>query len=193
METKATVDMQAVHATGFGNVAFDGGVIAATNRSHLFLDSVNFANNVAEYGGAIDVFNAYDLVIKQSMFYNNSAIYGGAVRVLYSEGTITNSLFELNTASSNGGALRTWDSKITVDSSNFLLNKAGQGGAIFACCQEGHVTISKSTFAQNAATSFGDGIYCAAYHRDAVHLVLGTDNIITEEQIYNWNDQCKRD
>ncbi len=156
-----------------GNSAYNSGAIY--NTGTLEINNTTFANNSATYyGGAI--YNAGAMVINGSTFNGNTAkgissSNGGAI---YNAETgtleINGSNFSNNSASFQGGAIHT-SGDIEITDSSFSKNTSGSGGAMYANLVI-NVTITNSTFTENASTS-------ASLGGGALALLHGPNTTIT--------------
>lgn len=145
-------------ATFKANKASTGGAIYAL-RPLTIADS-SFEGNQATWGGA--VFSAKKLTLrKDTTFKGNQVNSAGGAAYLSGGAEIQETQFTGNTASQKGGAIYLNKGDLSATETKFTNNlvQNGSGGAIFAAPDgNGTITISKSTFSENASL-FGGGIY----------------------------------
>lgn len=113
-----------------------------------------FANNAAISGGGIE--NRGVMTISESTFANNAAVNGDGGGI-ESRGTmiISNSTFANNSAEFGGGGVRNFaGGTMTIRNSTFSNDAANFGGGIE---NDGTVTLSNSTIANNTSANFVDG------------------------------------
>lgn len=138
------------------SAVFEGGGIAGNGRVTITNSTISF--NSAQDGGGI--FNKGPVTITSSTISDNSGdgfgggIWGGVPLTIIDSGIFHNSINFF------GGGIATAQMRITNsiifnNSSGFI----GGGIAIFEGLNPSTSTITKSTISNNAADSFGDGIY----------------------------------
>ena len=138
----------------------------------IILNSTFRDNYTLRDGGAVQVEDDFaDVTIRNSIFRNNTAgDEGGAFQADEDNNTITivNSQFISNTALNDGGAIQLDnDSTVSILETQFIDNRAGggigelgDGGAIQTdtASEVYTITIARSTFAGNTATTGGGAI-----------------------------------
>ena len=144
-----------------GNESRGGGAIFARDLASLSIVGGSFSENVSkDVGGAIYLAGANSATIQGASFADNVAIsWGGAIRLDSTDATIGDSTFENNTGT-EGGAIKIDAGAISIDGCDFEENSAtGLGGAI-QTWDVASLTVTDSTFTNNATPdSLGGGIY----------------------------------
>jgi predicted outer membrane repeat protein len=156
-----SVELTNVLMDGNNNTTGEGG--AAYAEASLTVINSEFTNNSASTtGGAL--YNLGDTIVTGSLFSENVAgDDGGAI---YADGDleVTRSRFTDNSSgeSDQGGAIAAVNcAEVLVSSSAFLRNTAGDngGGAInIDCSASAAVLVSRNTFTENAARTYGGAI-----------------------------------
>ena len=96
---------------------------------------------------------------------NQSSLLGGAVFIAnyYAQTTIEDCEFQTNTAAIGGGAVYLIAGDTTLSRNTFKENYTGDlsstGGALYAMCAGGTVTLEKNIFTDNFCLGSGGGIY----------------------------------
>ena len=144
--------------------AISGAAINAVRSQRLQITGCTFANNDATNvyndiwfgnGGALRTYLCATVLISNSHFINNSAVYAGAILCHDSNSfTVTDCSFSSNVANHDeGGAMRVFSSHVTLLRSVFDGNSAStKGGAIYVT---GIVTANWSNFTNNRADNGG--------------------------------------
>jgi CSLREA domain-containing protein len=180
--TIAKVTIQNGLATEGGLSQALGGGILMTPESTLTIKECTISNNAAShtvdaYGGGI--YSEGTLKIINSTFWNNSASsgrwsWGGGIHTRQAVLTITGSSFSKNSASGSdtglGGGISSFQNVSTMIKNSSLFNNSASGGGVAAgggISTDGAVTITSSTFSQNAVsgrsnTGSGGGIYVSS-------------------------------
>ncbi len=168
-----------------GNEERGGGAIAVKSDSTLSVKNSVFTNNKGINGGAINAVHA-KVAVENSTFINNDAtatnsntnIFGNGGAILVDGATdtndptsgtflIRNSRFEGNRALFGGGvefSSSFADDRVIVENSSFINNSAiktpagfGRGGGLRI--DNGDITITNTTFANNLAEDQGGGLW----------------------------------
>ena len=148
-----------------------GGIRNWSGGSLTVTHSVISGNTAHSTGGGINTFSA-TLSVRDSEISENSAAAGGGICDGKGSVTIADSTISDNSSSSegHGGGIFTWQSIMTVTGSTLSCNFASFGGGISNVL--GTLTVSKSTFFGNCASSMGT----SDYPRDAYGRILSHDD-----------------
>lgn len=154
-----------------GGAIYNGNGDSA-NPASMAIDSSTFTGNSAHSGGAITDIGGTTTTISNCVFANNAASEGGGAIYGAYPGTvlnITDSIFEYNdvSAGQGGGIDIGLSAVLNVSNSLFYNNTAYTNGGAIAADQQyfstefylSVVTITNSTFSENAARYYGGGIY----------------------------------
>jgi autotransporter-associated beta strand protein/predicted outer membrane repeat protein len=117
-------------------------------------------DNVAHsYGGGLYVNQSATAQFTGCTFSRNdtSVYYGGAIDFSGGSLTLEDCLFEDNSAGNLGGGIYATEAAIQIDGCEFAGNIAPSGAALMA--SGGTLTMAESTIHDNAANSYGGGIY----------------------------------
>ena len=147
------------NTTMSGHLATYGAAIYAFTGATLLLEDSTLSNNAAEGGAAIT--NVGTMTLTNSVVSENSAeLDGGGIRN-HAVLTVTNSLLTGNSTGTHGGAIRNY-ATLTVSGGSVSDNLAeDNGGGIFHS-ENGTMSVTDTTFADNSAGSHGAGIWSDA-------------------------------
>jgi CSLREA domain-containing protein len=163
-----------------GSTTTQGGAIY--NSGGLTIDHCTFMNNAATGQGGAIYHTGTSFTVSFSTFTNNESTgaSGGAIKTDHSA-SITNSEFNGNQADSEGGALvftgYSYDI-FTVSDSLFEDNQANYGGGISS---HNAITITNSTFNNNASSNYGGGLLINLSYPDE-HKAVVQDSTFTDNQ-----------
>lgn len=138
----------------YGNYAFRGGAIRATDDSNLKVESEStFISNQSVYtGGAIDIWDSElhmgDMTSTRVRFERNGA---GFEDVYLGDGNSSNE-------TRNGGAIYGSNTEVTIQGTYFLDNFAEAGGAVFLTENSSIIGSDEITFKDNRAVSTGGAL-----------------------------------
>lgn len=120
-------------ALSSSNLNGAGGVLSASELTHVTIAESDFYNNSARRdGGVVFMTRFCNLIICQCQFSNNKAFDGGVVSANYQSNiTILDSDFNNNTAYDSGGAIRIHEgSMLYITNSSFRDCTANVGGVM---------------------------------------------------------------
>ena len=158
------------------NVSFESGSALNNNRdgSLSIVDSTVSSNSAADVGldesvlGAGAISNNAELDARGTITVTGSRIVDNAAGGSRSGAAISNDgagtlVVDLTTFTGNrtevdGGAIFNGAGEVTVTRSTFSENAGESGGAIFNSVKDGHMTVSGSTFSLNTASGRGGAI-----------------------------------
>lgn len=155
------------HGIFFGNEAMSGGgVYMYSNSPFPVIVSTDFIGNYAQTGGALFLRNGIDgLTLVSSSFTRNGALFDGGAMVVYTTNygyLVIDCPFLSNSAGRDGGAL-------------LLLTGNGVGSLLSG----NEILFQRCVISNNAAVSFGGGIYGSADNVMILDACSVYDNTVT--------------
>jgi fibronectin-binding autotransporter adhesin len=166
---------QNVSIVGLGesNLAIVGNyqseVFAVASGATVSISGLTIADGNADFGGGIE--NVGTLTVSDSELIDNSAEYGGGI-ANYGGLTLNNCTFLGNSASDvdggSGGAIYNDEGNVTVSNCTIADNSTNGGGGGVGSGGQGTLTVLDSTLADNSAAINGGGIYDALDESEVV-------------------------
>jgi hypothetical protein len=158
-ESGALINSSNSTTTIIGSTLSNNQVSAIENYGTLIIkDNTQITGNTTgAYGGGIFNFLGGTVTITDSTISGNTAFDGGGIyNELSAKITIIRSVIELNHATSRGGGIRNRGELVLMDSLFHKNTAVIDGGGIVAFLAKGaSMTITNSTFSENAAGSGG--------------------------------------
>ncbi|HLY26281.1 MAG TPA: choice-of-anchor Q domain-containing protein, partial [Aggregatilineales bacterium] len=145
-----------------GNTAiFGNGGAIWLNSGTLTVGRTTFSGNDAKHGGVLWIKDG-SVSITGSTFAANSADTGGAVYAVNAPLSISGSTFSANTSETaeqtgdeyDGGAVYTEKASLSIINSTFSGNNSPSGGGSALFSQEGDISLTSSTLADNTSKDF---------------------------------------
>jgi hypothetical protein len=183
--------------TIIGSILIENTVSAIQNSGTLTIkDNTHITGNTkGTYGGGIYNGLGGTVTVTDSTISGNTAFDGGGIyNELSANITINRSVIELNHATSRGGGIRN-RGQLVLMGSLFHKNTAGiDGGGIVAFLSEGaSMTITNSTFSENAASTGGGGAINSEYPTTITNSTFSGNTAANGGAIYNFTSSYSSD
>ena len=134
-----------------------GGVLSASELTHMtIIESIFYNNSAQRDGGIIFINNFCNLIIHQCQFCNNKAFKGGVVSARFQSNiTILNSDFNNVTANETGGAMSIQEGAILHITNSSFRDCTAKFGGILVQNQNTLAIVNNCSFHRNFATVAG--------------------------------------